>query len=431
MIAMAQRNSYALRCEWLALWLITLCAFFIPITVALTTITYLCAWFLILISGNWKQRFQQVLKNPVAISFWILFGLFLLGLTYSASPWYYALKDLHKRHWLLITPFFMMLPIDDHWRNRIINAFLCAMLVTLFFSYLKCFFGVDLYLTFVHKTLSFSNVFFEHLVQNFFMSIAAFICGYRFFNRSTRRWIYFTLFVAMLVNVLFLNDGRTGHIVFLLLLMYLAYTRFGWRGIIISGICSVILFSSAYVFSSHLRSSVTTAISEYHMYHQGNTITSIGQRVGMLHNARTLIKKHPWIGYGTGGIRIPMQQNLTPNEINLTRPLDYVENSMLNFWLEFGIFGLIIFLVVIGWQVKLSFSLPGAYKHIMQAFLLAYIAGSMVNSFFVSFCETHLYSLLTVACFSALVRIPQLKELQFPSITENNYAKIKSATHFD
>jgi O-antigen ligase len=423
MLTVSQKNTRPL-CEYLALITLTVCAFAIPISVTLTTITYLLAFLLILFSLDWKMRWQRIKKNPATLSFWILFALFVIGLTYTVSPIHAAWHDLQKRHWMFITPFLLMLPLTDQWRNRFINAFLAAMVLTILLSYVK-WFGFDLYGTRFHHPLSGVSIFFEHIVQYFFMSIAAFIFGYRFFYRKKFRLMNAIIFILMAVNTLFMSHGRTGYVVFLLLLTYLASIRFGWKGVLSAVLIGMIAFISAYFASPAFRSRLQIIPQQVQSYHKGNTITSIGLRIGMWETATTLIKKHPWIGYGTGGIRTPMQQHLNDKQIKRTALIDYVEYSFLNFILEFGILGFSIFIFAIALQLITSFYLPTEYRVIAQAFLLAYLVGSLANSFFVSFCETHLYSIFSVICFSAL------KPFSLPWTRKTREVAYESQTYYN
>lgn len=401
MTAIATRSRFSLTTEWLALTMLVVCSFVVPISVTATTITFLLAWVLILASGNWRARLQKIIHNPAALSFWVLFALFLVGLIYTISPQHLAFKDLQKRHWLLIAPFFMMVINNDRWRERMINAFLIIMVITLFLSYLK-WMKLDLVNYIIHKKLSGVGVFFEHIVQYFFMSVAAFIFGYRFFYRPKWRWVNLSVLILMAINLAFLSQGRTGYIQFGLLLVFLCFIRFGWKGILSAFAISVLLFGAAFTLSNGVAKRIRAIPAEYQHYDNANAMTPIGIRISMWHDAMLLIKKRPWFGYGTGNISTAMKQNLPPAMIKLTGPIDYVEYSYLNFMLEFGVFGLFTFLGVIITQIIISFRLPTEYKYTMQAFLIAYLAGSLANSFFVSFCEVHLYAIFSAVCFSAL-----------------------------
>lgn len=386
------------RCELLALIMLVICAFMIPVSVSATTITYLLAWILVLISGDWPTRWHRIKTNPAAISFWILFCLFLIGLINTSSTWAQAATDLHKRHWLMITPFFMMIINDDCWRRRVLNAFLWSMVFTLFLVLLK-YAGFDIIGILLNKHRPEGNIFFEHIVQNFFLSIAAFVFGYRALFHETLRPLNGILFLLMTCCVLFLSASRTGYVAMVLLIAYLALLKFRAKGLLIGALSGVLLLTAAWFGSITFRNSIKNIPEQYQRYQHGDTMTSVGQRVGMWENALTLIRQRPLLGYGTGGIRDAMQQHLSQQEINRSGLANYVESSPVNFLLQFGIIGFCVFLLMIGLQIYTSLRIVGEYRHLMQGFLLAFLAGSLFNSFFVSFCEAHLYSLFAAVCF--------------------------------
>src|SRR3989338_619972 len=176
--------------QFITLCLLTLCFFASPISVTVTTITYCASFFCVLISGDWQSRWQSIQCNRAAWSFWILFFLFLVGASYSTSPWRLIFFDIQKRHWLLITPFLMMVMQDALWRRRMINAFLSSMIVTLLFAYAHYFFKVNITGKTSNLDLSTDIVFAFHIVQSFAMNIAAFICAYRTLFEKKCRWCY-------------------------------------------------------------------------------------------------------------------------------------------------------------------------------------------------------------------------------------------------
>src|SRR3990167_9557728 len=155
----------------IALLLLTACFFASAVSVTLTTITYLSAFLFVLLSGDWHARWQRIKNNKVALSFWALAALFMVGVIYSTSTKQLVLNDLYKQHWLVITPFFMMIVTSNVWRQRMINAFLCAMVITLCFSFLKCCSPIYLThllrLTIVHAVTSVISDFENYIVPSF------------------------------------------------------------------------------------------------------------------------------------------------------------------------------------------------------------------------------------------------------------------------
>ncbi|OGT44972.1 MAG: hypothetical protein A3E82_02000 [Gammaproteobacteria bacterium RIFCSPHIGHO2_12_FULL_38_11] len=397
-------------CEWIALMLLTSCFFVSPISVSLTTITYLGAFIFLLLSGDWRARWERIKNNKAAMSFWLLFALLIVGIFYSASTPQFIFKDIQKRHYLLMTPFFMMIIQDEQWRQRMINAFLFAMIVTLFFSSIQTIFHVRFSnsIHLLRHQFDISSVFVDHIVQSFAMNIAAFICAYRFFFKKKNRMAYLIFFILMAVNIMLMNKGRTGYGIFLLLCFYLSVIRFGWKGIAVTGLLSVV----ACLFVLYTPNNFHARLQKMHyqygafqkfekrgvlMHHQ-----SVIQRIEMWKISKKMIKKRPWFGYGTGGIEAQLPKIIPAKERVFNKSLNYVESDYLNFILAFGFVGLAVFLFVIFLQIKTTFQLPHPYRCLMQATLIALLFGGIFNGFLISFSVSHFYALLSAVCFSAL-----------------------------
>src|SRR5437879_5510855 len=95
-----QRPKWQLICEWLALSAITACFFVTYLSVSLTTIAFLAAFVLILISDNWRSRMATISSNYAALSFWVLAALFVIGAFYTTSTTALMKHDLRTNIWL-------------------------------------------------------------------------------------------------------------------------------------------------------------------------------------------------------------------------------------------------------------------------------------------------------------------------------------------
>lgn len=402
-------NQYKNYMSMMALSMLTLCFFASVISVSITTILYLLTFALVLVSGSWRSRWQRISINKAALSFWILLALFFLGLTYTTSTLHLAWRDLHKRHWMLITPFLIMLIQTDIWRRRMLNAFLFASVLALILSYIKVLTPINIYhfLPNSVRELPGASVFGNRIVQGLMMSMAAFICGYRLLFEKKYRALYALLFVLMGVNVLFMSTGRTAYGIFIVLSVYLALRRFGLRGFIVACIVGSITIGAAFVLSTHFRHRVEAIYLNTKNYNDTKPINPVGQRIEMMQIAKKMIAARPWFGYGTGGIQTALPTVVPATERVYNPSIDYVENIYLNFLLQFGVFGLLVLFFVIGVQVKASFALPKQYQYLLHATLIATFFGGLFNSFLVSFVPAHLYSLFAALCLSAM---PVIKE---------------------
>src|SRR3990167_5056970 len=93
---LCMREKIQSRFQWLALFFLTLCFFVSTISVSATTVIYLCAFGCVLLSGDWHARWQRIKTNPSALSFWLLFALFIIGIFYSTSTAHLIWRDINK-----------------------------------------------------------------------------------------------------------------------------------------------------------------------------------------------------------------------------------------------------------------------------------------------------------------------------------------------
>ncbi len=387
---------YSKPCQHLSQYSIVATAFFLPVSITLTDIFYLASVFFVLIAGNWREKFRQIINNPIALGFWVILGLFFWGLTYTIAPWHAAWHDIYKHHWLLFTPLLMTIFTEEKWRRYVINAFLIAMMGTLLLSYVQYFDLAQI----SHK-FSGADIFFAHIVQNFFMAFAAMLLLLRFFNHSSPRWLYGILFLLTAYNVLFMSTGRTGYIAFAAMLAFVCAKQFGWKGLLTAAASIVVLFGLAYLASPAFKLRIDRTIHSQHQYTKGHTHTSLGYKIAMAENSYLLLLERPLFGFGTGAIKYAFQ-TLPKMDTDKSGIVDYVETGYLNIALEFGLIGLALFLLFFYLQWRYSSQLNPNIKTIIQVFLIGYLIGAIANPFFLSFCEVHLYSILAALAFSGL-----------------------------
>lgn len=372
--------------------------FALQFSITLSVISYAFASLFGVITFALSKHRLLFLKHPLVISFFLLFFLFVLGLTYTIGDKQEILIDVMKHRWILLTPFLFLLISKQKDRERMMTFFLIGVCLTLLISYIKWWGWISI------PDLSDRNkagVILAHITQNHYFSFGALIAAFRFLTSKRNKWLYAFIFIAISYNVLFLSTGRTGYILYAVLLSYLFFYRLGWKGLLMALGLICILFLSAYEFSSVFNNRVNTSIEHLQYYSKGKTNTSIGLKLAMWKNAMTLIKQSPWIGHGTGSIKqaflsLPKQQQA------LSGVNHYVEIAYLNILLEFGIIGFIVFCLFILCQWYYSGQLSYDNKFYFRAFLLSFLVGAIGNPFLISHGESYLYSIILATFFSAL-----------------------------
>lgn len=375
--------------------LATLRYFFLPISVTALDIGYVGATLFVLFSGAWFFDRKKIFNNPAILSFWGLFLLLLVGMTYTHATSHQAWHDINKHLYMLFTPFLLFVFSDQKPRIRLfLNVFLASMLMIMVLSYAKVFIWPN-----YRPELGPAGVFTTHIIQNFCMAFAACIVLYRILNEKQHRWLYVICFILLSFNIIFMSTGRTGYVAYAIFVMFAGIYRYRWKGAIAGLVLVGTLFGLAYSFSSNFNDRLHRLHQDMSQYQQGQTITSLGLKLAMMENSVVLIKRHPWFGYGTGGIKsafstLPLEAQKRSGQV------DYVEVGYVNFLLSYGVIGFLFFLSMLGVQIYYSFRLQGEYRFYFQAFLAAYLASALFNPFFLGSAWTHLYSLVSAAMLS-------------------------------
>lgn len=376
---------------------LVLSAFFVPLSTSITCVLFPLAFLLSLFAETPREKWRFMSRNPVAVLFLVLFFYYAISLFYTVAP----IDDIlwrMKKVWLLFFAAMLMSSFqEERWRHYAINAFLIAMLVTLCASYFKFYFHP----AFMVKRFGFDGVFKDHIIQNFLMALAVFVCAYRFLNYSRYRWLYALLVLIATYNMFFINGGRSGYFIFAGLFFYFFVTQYGWKGLSYAIVLSAVLFGFLFSVSSVFRDRVLMIEENYHSYQQGHKDTSVGIRIVSCENAVALAEQRPIFGHGAGGFKAAYAA-LPKEHIEATGVLPVAFNTYLNVAVELGLVGVVLFIALLLFQWRASFQLGSELRFIIQALLLAYVVGSLGNAWLSDTTELHLYTLFSALAFAAL-----------------------------
>jgi len=364
----------------------------VPISAALDNM--LLAIVLLGVFFNARAMGQMVIRHPVARAAWLLFGVLLLAVFYGATPWREAMGVLGKYLDLAFVPLFMILLAGETTRRRAQHAFLAAMGLTLLLSYL-----VGLKLLPVHHWMNmFARVdnpviFKSYITQNNMMAFAAFIAllKLRDENSALLRSIWGLFAGLALINVLFMVQGRTGYLIFLVLLCWFAWATlarylyqrskvWGWRqaAAMLPVLFAVVL--AVFFSSPRLHDRVSLAVGEFQSWqpNREDLTSSTGTRLNFYYNAIQIVADHPLMGVGTGGFGAAFAKQIKGS--NLTAASN-PHNEYLLITAQTGMVGLALFLYLFYtlWRsaplLKTAFAQDAA-----RGLVLAYLVNCAFNS---------------------------------------------------
>ena len=307
-----------------------------------------------LLTGDYKSKYNEIISNKFLIASIIFFLLHVLGLLWT-EDFKWGLHIVHKMwYFLLLIPVLHSIA-DRKYIKHYIFAFLLAIAITEIFSYLIWF---ELIPPFKDATISNPTPFMSHISWNPILTIAIYIVLHEiFFNKKiTKINFYFYSFFAMTMSInMFITGGRAGQVMYFSMLVVLIFQFFNMekvKALLITILLLPSLFFSAYHSSALFQERVDNAIYSAERYNSWNN-TSVGRRINFSLNSIEIIKQNPFIGVGTGDFPSEYKKINTintPNLPNTTNP----HNMYILVASQLGIIGLISFLSIFYYQVKLS-----------------------------------------------------------------------------
>lgn len=366
----------------------------LPLSTSLTDIFLLLAIFCSLFAGQGPMYWKILRSNPVALAFVGLFGLYVFGASYSIAPSHEISKALLKNLKLLYG--FALLPLftDAKWRDYAVNALMTVITLMMFLSFAK-FFGWIQLTTRYHD----AAVFKSHIQTNFLMAFYAYLLAGRMLDRSDYRLLWVVLFTLASLKTLFFSEGRSGYIVFGVLMTLFGWQRFQLKGAALMFLGTAALATSAFFLSSGFQDRFTQVISETQRYHAGDAGTSTGLRLSFYKNAYHMIKEKPLLGSGTGSVPSRYRQVETKPIYQTHNP----HNEYLNIGIQLGLLGVGYLLFFFGFLFKQSGMLSTRWQHLAQATILSIAIGSLLNSWLLDTMQGHFFAIMIALCFATIL----------------------------
>jgi O-antigen ligase len=395
---------------------VALLFFFLPISTAGSNIALALGVFLAIVSLSldWKDnKFTHLKKQPFLI-YTLFFSYLLFTFLFVGDPSVNISDGLLKYQEIIFMPLLAFL--ISHQKDSTSfakRAFLIAMGLTLFFSYLISFSDITLlrYLdleSFLTKLGDQSNptIFKLHITHNFFMAFATLLWGYLAFYFWQTRKILATCFgficLLGLFNIFFMVQGRTGYLVIFSALLYFFVDKYRVKGFFVGVaiLCFVCLF--LYNFSNNFYSRINLGVAELLNW---NSIipsnTSMESRLEFIYQSLKIANEHLFFGVGIGNFgQAYADHTLGSGFIQSKNP----HNQYILFLVETGLIGLIayFYLNYVCWKFSKHLSL--FWMHATRIVLLSYGVANLFNSFLFDFSESLFFSVFMALAFSELLR---------------------------
>jgi O-antigen ligase len=371
-------------------YLLVLTGFFIPLSITATDVGMALLAVFGLFSGRFVREFDHIKKNPVVwCALWFVL-LVILAMSWSIAPWGERLSALHKYAKLLYIPFLLAVCTDAKWRDRAILAFLLGVLITVILSYLKAWTGLP-----IGSNPNPAFIFYTHIETGFLVAFGAYLLALLAWKTPRWRIAYVILIILFSYQEFFINDGRTGWVAYLLLLVLFAIQKGGWKGMLLGIGGMAILLSTLFYTSRTFEKILTESTQEIVQYQQGYGQTSLGYRLSFNTLSWRLIKQAPILGYGTGSFKMAAKQL---GGVTGWRLIKTPHNEYLMVAVEFGVVGLLSLLLLFAVQWIISFRL-GDMQHFAQGLLLVFMVSSLYNAFLYLSVSGHFFVFFTALFF--------------------------------
>ena len=371
----------------------------IPISIALSNILIALALLLLLLGEHGKKNIKSVCVNPIVVLAIILFGVQILGMTYTPVPIHEAGDMLNNYRVLLLIPLFMLLFRNEDPRLGVFG-FMAAMGVTLLLSYLVALTGWNI----GKGTANNPFIFKSHITQGMLMALATYFLAIHCIRLPRWRWICAIGVLLAVYNIVFMTQGRSGYLALIALILLFFYQLYRYRGLALGAMVVVCLGLLAYASSDIVQKRIHEISTDMAEYQQGDISTSIALRLTFLKSSLTLVAQNPILGAGTGSFAYQYERLL--KEKGMANPHSEYSanphNEYLTMAVQWGLVGTGLFIYLLYRMWRLSSRLGTDRALAAQAVVVTIAAGCMINSLLLDFTEGHLFAYLTGALYAGL-----------------------------
>jgi O-antigen ligase len=353
----------------------------LPISTAATNALTFLIFLIWLFNGN--LRLIVLKQQPVALWSMSLFFLIGISLLYTSASWEESADIFFKYQELFLLALFLISFSQLETKKYAWIALLVSIVITLIVSYFY-YLGIPI----SGKATSNAPAFKNYITQSIMMIFAAYaLILFAFLNQKYR---YPALFLAMLAlfDTLFLSFGRTGYVLFFILMLLLLWQLFKAKGLISGIVLAIIVAIGLYHFSPTLQHRLIAGFNDIEKYEQGHPEnTSLGMRLEYYKYSWELFKENPLFGKGTGSFEKEYAK-ISP------RPTSNPHNEYLMIATQWGLIGVILFVGMLVSLWNMVKVLPLFEGYIAQGLALTMASICLFNSALLDFTEAHLFAWL-------------------------------------
>ncbi|ADN08337.1 O-antigen ligase family protein [Sulfurimonas autotrophica] len=384
-------------------YLIIAYAFSFPISKAAVNIIEVLMILLWIYQDNWNHKIK-LLKSSKFIIFISLFILYNVISILWASDTIFALNYIGKYHHFLMIPI-IYTALEKKYINYVLSAFVASVFISEIMSY-----GIYFKLfTYKHATPEFPTPFMHHITYSVILAFTSTILLINFFMAKELRYKIFNIlfFITLTIN-LFINGGRTGQLLFVILLftLFFMFMKSKIKAIILSTVIIITILLLAYNFSSNFNSRIHQLQSGLHKAIDKKDYTDQGgMRIVMIKIGTETFLDNFIKGTGIGNVMKDANIYSAKNHYK-TRDMHIFgdfHNVFINTAAQLGILGLIILLAIFYSLLSLKFKTK-QYYILNLMFVISFILFSCTHNTFHTM-NPMVFFVVFTGLFNAISRI--------------------------
>jgi len=285
---------------------LVLMMFFLPISPTLLSIC-LGVGSLILISIPYYRRISFYTwgswSGLLAIG---LFVFILIASLWSPASVGQKFSVISKYFKLFYLPIVAVSFINPKMRQWSLNAYLFGMMFT-------CCYSIALsqgLIPFNPDVYEAGGVFHNHIITSFMMAFASYLSGLFLLKyKGWARAAYLMVFLLSSYQIIFINTGRTGYLIYFVLMSLLLLQKFSWKQAMTGLVLFCGLMALCYKLSPVMNQQIDQLVNEVQMYTHNQEENSVGLRIQFHQYSRSLLNERPLLGIGTGAFKYRFSQD--------------------------------------------------------------------------------------------------------------------------
>ncbi len=360
-------------------YLIIAYAFCVPLSKAGANLFAILLLLLWLIDGKIKYKFQLIKYNKFILLLSIFIGYSFISLLW-AKDFHEGLEYISKYRHFLIVPI-IYTSLNKYYIKYILSSFLLAIFISEIFSY-GIFFEIWKYKDVLPTDPS---PFLDHMTYSTFLAFASSVLLIKFFIEKELKYkILYILFFLSITTNLFINGGRTGQVIFIILIFVLSfhYIKYKIQALFITIVLLGTIFFVAYNYSDNFNNRANSLKYEvYDMVYNDHYSGSSGARVSLWIVGVNTFLDNILLGTGIGNDMNAINQYSKEYnfDYNFMKQFDDHHSTFITLSVQFGIVGFLFSLFMCYIIFTLKFK-NNEYYMINKMFIVSFILFSLTHN---------------------------------------------------